>query len=320
MQKCTSSRSSRVSATVAKGGLLLLLLVALSCAPVAAFAPPARLSRHAPAPVKSLWAVTLTAAQQHAKEVFAKFDRDSSGTISSGELGEMLMSLDIEATSEDADALFKYLDSNGDGEIDFDEFLPWYADAAGAAKQVASTFQSLLIGRRTVEQFDQTPVDDEVLKRAVTCAIAAPNRSQSEPWRFVQIGPKTVQKIAELKNNVMETIEGQEQMLDWTTIPGWCVVTTKLSPDDPDAELDDFKSTSCAVQNFMLSMWSEGIGTKWTSGPFQKTNEFAELCGVDTTTERVAGCIWYGFATGGLVNADPKRRELDVEDVLSTLP
>ena len=241
----------------------------------------------------------------------------------------MLLVLDIDASKEDANALFKYLDGNGDGEIDFDDFLPWYSDAADAAKEVSSSFQSLLIGRRTVDQFDQTPVSDDVLRRAISCAIAAPNRSCSEPWRFIQIGPETVKKFAKLQKE-MEVETGSAtgvaptpttaQLMDWTKVPGWCVVTTKLTNDDIGIELDDFKSTSCAVQNFMLSMWSEGIGSKWTSGPVQFTQEFADLCGVDATTERVAGCIWYGFATGGLVNADPKRRKQSVDDVLSSLP
>lgn len=34
----------------------------------------------------------------------------------------------------------------------------------------------------------------------------------------------------------------------------------------------------------------------------------------------MAGCIWYGFATGGLRAADPRRRKKGVDDVLSTLP
>lgn len=323
-----------------------LLLLSSTSPFAAAFAPPqtsssrfmvTRVTRHIPVPSapSTLFSSAsdiniggLTAEQEHAREVFAKFDTDGSGTISADELGDMLISLDIEATRDDANALFKYLDVNGDGEIGFDDFLPWYSDSAGAAKEVSSTFQSLLIGRRTVEKFDQTPVDDDVLRRAVACAIAAPNRSMSEPWRFIQVGPETVKKFAELNVKMsmgMETTaEGgcQEKtpLLDWTTIPGWCVVTTKVTPEDPDAERDDFQSTSCAVQNFMLSMWSEGIGTKWTSGPVQKTQEFADLCGVDTTKERVDGCIWYGFATRGLVNADPKRRKLGVDDVLGKLP
>lgn len=283
--------------------------------------------QHQRRPIQNRWTAStsglfaLTAELEHAREVFAKFDENGSGFICSVELGHMLEMLDIEASVEDADALFKYLDGNGDGEIDFDDFLPWYSSAAEAAKEVSSTFQSLLIGRRTVNQFDQTPVSDDVLRRAVACAINAPNRSMSEPWRFIKIGPQTVAKFAQLNEKRHMSMETNDAppILDWTTIPGWCVVTTKLTPDNPAVELDDFKSTSCAVQNFMLSMWSEGIGTKWTSGPVQFTQEFADLCGVDTTKERVAGCIWYGFATGGLVNADPKRRKKGVDDVLSTL-
>ena len=67
-------------------------------------------------------------------------------------------------------------------------------------------------------------------------------------------------------------------------------------------------------------MWSEGVGTKWTSGPVQKTFEFAALCGVDTETERVVGCIWFGYSTGGAKYADPRRRKKTVADVLTHLP
>jgi Ca2+-binding EF-hand superfamily protein len=71
--------------------------------------------------------------------MLVKFSRNStpngSGSITADELGDMLQMLDIQATSEDANALFKYLDGNGDGEIEFDDFLPWYSDAAESAKE-----------------------------------------------------------------------------------------------------------------------------------------------------------------------------------------
>ena len=265
-----------------------------------------------------------TAEQQHALEVFERFDTSGTKTIDAQALCDMLNTLDIAATDEDAQALFKYLDSDGDGNIGWEEFLPWYTDASDAAKETALNFQSLLIGRRTVDCFDQTPVDDAVLERAVECAIAAPNRSGSEPWRFIQIGSTTVKKFADLNKKLQKQMETQDEgaisSVDWTQIPGWCVVTMKLSPDNPEKEIVDYKSVCCAVQNLMLSLWSEGIGSKWTSGPVQKTQEFADLCNVDTTQERICGCVWYGFATGGLVNADPKRRKKTVQDVLSKLP
>jgi nitroreductase len=118
---------------------------------------------------------------------------------------------------------------------------------------------------------------------------------------------------------------------DWTKIaPGWCVVTAKIRSNDDENSSDialpsmvdqeDYKSVCCAIQNFMLSMWSEGIGTKWTTGPVQKTKEFADLCGADHDKVRVVGIIWYGYAAGGAKYADPRRRLLSVEDVLTTLP
>jgi len=147
-----------------------------------------------------------TAEQEHARaqQVFTSFDKDGSGTISADELAEMLVELEIEASQEEARALFQYLDTDDDGEIDIEDFLPWYNAAASSANEVAASFQSLLIGRRTVDHFDETPVNVDVLRRAVECAIAAPNRSGSEPWRFIQVGPETVQKFVELKRKLQK--------------------------------------------------------------------------------------------------------------------
>lgn len=219
-----------------------------------------------------------------------------------------------------------------------------YIAAHEAAGDVTEGFQSLIVGRRSIGKFDKTPVDDNVVYRAIQCAISAPNRSCTEPWRFICVGPQTVSKFAELNarltNNADTTAEEGKlaiEYVDWTNAaPGWCVVTTKtcLNTDDDgrnsgaksDINLpstvdpEDYKSVCCAIQNFMLSIWSEGIGTKWTAGPVQKTKEFADLCGIDLNEERVAGIIWYGYAAGGTRYADPRRRQLTVDDVLTKLP
>eukprot|EP00529_Nitzschia_sp_RCC80_P026198 CAMPEP_0113481894 /NCGR_PEP_ID=MMETSP0014_2-20120614/22642_1 /TAXON_ID=2857 /ORGANISM="Nitzschia sp." /LENGTH=352 /DNA_ID=CAMNT_0000375401 /DNA_START=259 /DNA_END=1317 /DNA_ORIENTATION=+ /assembly_acc=CAM_ASM_000159 len=273
--------------------------------------------------------------QAHALEVFYQYASKTSdddtdlegkggGTISKrSDLFQILNSLDVEATEDEADVLFRYLDGDGDGLIDFEDFLPWYLDAADAACSVRESFQSLLVGRRTIDVFDQTPVSKDVLERAVQCAIAAPNRSCSEPWRFIDVGPKTVQAFATLNEKLSKGSEDEDDsttLVDWTKVPGWTVVTTKISPDNHDVEQEDFKSVCCAIQNFMLSMWSEGVGTKWAVGHVQRTQEFAELCGVDTSKERVVGCVWYGYANGGTRYADPRRRKKTVKDVLSNLP
>ena len=205
-----------------------------------------------------------------------------------------------------------------------DEFFPWYAEAVDAAQQTAVGFQNLVKSRRTVNKFDATEVDDGVLRRALECAIAAPNRRGTEPWRFIKLGKKTVGKIVKLREKISGS-GGEGSFVSWTKVPHWIVVTYKRAKPDsgPDGKMqqrEDFKSTCCAIQNFLLSMWSEGIGTKWTDGPLQRTEEFAEICGIDLKEEKLAGVIWYGFAKGGLNRVDAKWRRKGVDEVLDILP
>jgi len=261
---------------------------------------------------------------EHAREVFFSFDADNSGAISAEEMGYMLQALDLDASEEEAAALFKYLDTDGSGGVTFDNFLPWYSEATETAKESASFFQNVIRSRRSVHKFDKSDVDEKVLRRAIECAIASPNRGLTEPWRFIRLGPETVAnvaKAAKLQAEVTGTVSSETMyQQEWTDIPGWVVVTYKLSPNNKVAQREDYKSVCCAVENLMLSMWSEGIGSKWTDGPFQQTPEFSALCGIDLKTERVAGVIWYGFASGGLAVADPKKRKKGVDEVLGYLP
>ena len=88
----------------------------------------------------------------------------------------------------------------GDINCGFDEeFLPWYAEAADNAKMDTMAVQNVLLERRTVTNFDATPISEAVLRRAIECAIRAPNYSESEPWRFIGVGPETARQIAQLR-------------------------------------------------------------------------------------------------------------------------
>merc|ERR1711982_69141 len=90
----------------------------------------------------------------------------------------------------------------------------------------------------------------------------------------------------------------------WTNAPHWIAVTYSRAPpgSGPDGRMqqrEDFKSTCCAVQNFLLSMWSEGVGTKWTrmNGPIQRTDEFAQICNINLEKVRSLGkCMCRVFA------------------------
>jgi hypothetical protein len=118
----------------------------------------------------------------------------------------------------------------------------------------------------------------------VQCAIAAP--SGTEYWRFIQIGPETVQKLVQLPDKLgssaqidkMEsdvpadadmdialTADVADNAVEWTSIPGWVVVTTVITLEDAQVEQEDFKSTCCAVQNFLFEH-VEGVRVLGRSG------------------------------------------------------
>mmetsp|Transcript_102277 Transcript_102277/g.218938 ORF Transcript_102277/g.218938 Transcript_102277/m.218938 type:complete len:335 (-) Transcript_102277:40-1044(-) len=80
-----------------------------------------------PAPA-SKGAAKSTAAATPAKiiiDTFAKFDRDSDGGIEEQELMRVLRKIEPRFSKDDCSRLFKGIDANGDGKIQYAEFVAW---------------------------------------------------------------------------------------------------------------------------------------------------------------------------------------------------
>merc|ERR1712106_1314136 len=61
------------------------------------------------------------------REAFALFDKDGDGTISTKELGTVMNSLGQKPTAAELETMINEVDIDGNGEIDFDEFLTMMA-------------------------------------------------------------------------------------------------------------------------------------------------------------------------------------------------
>merc|ERR1711937_751336 len=57
------------------------------------------------------------------REAFAEFDQNSDGYISKEELGEVMKNFGHLATNEELESMIKYADKEGNGLVDFKEFL-----------------------------------------------------------------------------------------------------------------------------------------------------------------------------------------------------
>ena len=71
----------------------------------------------------SAWPYLTRAQVQEFKEAFDIFDVDGGGTITAEELGEGMKSLGQKPTRAQLEAMVREIDADGDGAIDFPEFL-----------------------------------------------------------------------------------------------------------------------------------------------------------------------------------------------------
>jgi len=78
------------------------------------------------------------------REIFNLVDRDGGGSISAAELGELMDTLGIDASPEEIEAMILEIDEDGNGDIDFEEFVAVMSrkvNATYTSDQVKSAFR-----------------------------------------------------------------------------------------------------------------------------------------------------------------------------------
>ena len=152
--------------------------------------------------------------------------------------------------------------------------------------------------RRTIHDFvpgSAPPL--EIIHVAIEHAVLAPNHYQTRPWRFYLPGPNTVERICQLNSELVCAAKGESaaanKLKRWREIPGWMVLTCARS-GDPIRAQEDFAACCCAAQNFMLYLWEQGLGVKWTTGQVIRAAGFFNLLGIPVASEQVVGLFWFG--------------------------
>jgi nitroreductase len=176
----------------------------------------------------------------------------------------------------------------------------------------------LIRSRRTIYAFKPEVPPRELILRAIELARWAPNHRLTEPWHFYLLGRETAEAIASLNAELVTKRKGaeigREKLERWRAVPGWVVVTCENS-DDPIRSREDLAACCCAIQNFSLYLWSEGIGVKWNTGEVMREPAFYDLIWADPKVETVVGMLWYGYP-----EEVPETRRKPVEEILVELP
>ena len=119
-----------------------------------------------------------------------------------------------------------------------------------------------VLRRRTTQWFASDPVPPESVRRAVAAALTAPSplpqdgaapEDGASPWRFVLLESETARKAfaSALRDSVLERAP-------YLVVP--CHIATALPPTD-----FLIASLGAAVENFLVTLAAEGIGSTWAN-------------------------------------------------------
>lgn len=160
--------------------------------------------------------------------------------------------------------------------------------------------QTVIRTRRTVHRYRAGEVDAAALSRALECAQWAPNHKLTFPWRFTIVGAKTRVPLTELGMAIKDRPDLSEAMRlkvrDKLETPGALIVASlRTDAGDPVRAEEDYASVCCSVQLLMLSLWSEGIGSKWSTGKLTQHPATYQILEIPTASEKIIGFIWAGI-------------------------
>lgn len=146
-----------------------------------------------------------------------------------------------------------------------------------------------LISRRSTRRFSDEPVDPDQVRAAIEAACLAPSPHGTAPWRFcVLSSPEAKIKLAEemgrdfLRDMVSEGVPEEERKKRHTgsirLLTGApVIILAALSYSDLDDYEDPEKeanermmaehSLGAALQNLMLALTAQGIGSVWRCAP-----------------------------------------------------
>lgn len=174
-----------------------------------------------------------------------------------------------------------------------------------AAIDAAEPILSVLRSRRSIFNFEQRAVPDELVTAAIDVGRFAPNHKLTEPWRFIVPGEITRELIetawadfaaSRLPADVTEERREEARRASRGKIgskPALVIVTQLLDPDPFRCE-EDYAAVAGAIQNIQLAAWALGLGCQWSTSPATCAPEVVGAAEIPSS-ERVVGFLFMGY-------------------------
>ena len=140
----------------------------------------------------------------------------------------------------------------------------------------------VLLERRSIRNYQTTPVPDDVLEEIVTAGLYAPSGLNLQPWYFTVV--RTPERMAIVRalmalvamrvnpmlmerfHNHPEVISETKNFLVTLGNAPACVLVFAHKKEN-GARDNVIESVSAAIQNMQLAAWNRGVGSCWIGAP-----------------------------------------------------
>jgi nitroreductase len=153
------------------------------------------------------------------------------------------------------------------------------------AEATGSTFAQLkrvMLGQRAVRLFSDEPVDDALIEQALRLATRAPSGGNSQPWRFIVVREsETKRRLGVIFDEIgMINYNGSPpERTPWEDVPVLIAVCSRTGGAQIGASIFP------AVQNLLLALQAQGLGSVLTNRWKAREDEVRPLLGLPDTME-----------------------------------
>lgn len=166
----------------------------------------------------------------------------------------------------------------------------------------------LIRERRTVQSYSTEVVPSHVLTTAIELATYAPNHRCTFPWKFFRIGSSGRTKLGELAITLKTSKPGSAPLTEVAraavmrkyTEEAELIIAGISKNEDSEIEREDYASLAMGLQNMSLYLWSEGYGSKWSSGKILNHPTTYEVVKQSPKNFTVCAFFWIGKASGSV--------------------
>ena len=160
--------------------------------------------------------------------------------------------------------------------------------------------QQAIRKRRTITCFNTKKVPEIFIERAIEAANHAPSHRLTFPWRFTNVDFHNRELIAELslemKFSGRKIDEASKEKVSAKILnPSHLLVASQITTKHPKQKLEDYAACACAIQNLLLSLAGDGVGSKWSTGKITMEEKTYHIVGINSLKEDIIGFIWVGY-------------------------